>query len=723
MQSNRPLPITRDLVLLGGGHAHALVLKKWAMAPLPGAQVTLVNPDAKAPYTGMLPGFVAGHYQRADLDIDMVRLARQAGARLIIDRAIGIDTEAKTVQLKSRPDICYDTLSIDIGITSALMDLPGASDHLVPAKPLGQFADSWSALIEDAQLKRLPLNIAVIGAGVAGIELALAMDHRLKELGISGTVGLIEAADTILREASSGARRKLISELKHAEIEVITETTVTAFTEQGFCRGPDDALVPADFIVSTAGAMPHCWLSETSLDLEAGYIAVAPTLRSTNTPHVFATGDCAHLTHAPRPKAGVFAVRQAPVLFENLCADLADQPLRNFTPQKSYLKLISTGRKSAITDKWGIGLSGKRIWRLKDRIDQAFMDQFRHPTNMEIPDLPARRASGLDDLYAAHTHQCGACGAKVAQGTLEKGLDNALDGSLEDAAIINHGATSQVFSTDHLRAFNQDPYTLVKVAAIHALGDIWAMGATPNAVLAHIVLPPLSPKKQAQMMREIMAGAGDVFSACDTKISGGHTSSGAELTIGFSIAGNLDHAPITQSGASPGDCLILTKPIGTGVLLAAEMRQLADGDDYQAALTSMTRLQSEASSLLRDHATALTDVTGFGLAGHLFNILNTSGVAARIDLSDIPLLEGALNLASDGVRSTLWPSNAERAEQMTMTASPLTDLLFDPQTCGGLLATIPAAKTAQVFEAFEAAEEPIWKIGDITQGAPHIEVQ
>jgi selenide, water dikinase len=723
LQSNRPLPITRDLVLLGGGHAHALVLKKWAMAPLPGAQVTLVNPDAKAPYTGMLPGFVAGHYQRADLDIDMVRRARQAGARLIIDRAIGIDTEAKTVQLKSRPDICYDTLSIDIGITSALMDLPGASDHLVPAKPLGQFADSWSALIEDAQLKRRTLNIAVIGAGVAGIELALAMDHRLKELGISGTVGLIEAADTILREASSGARRKLISELKHAEIEVITETTVTAFTEQGFCRGPDDALVPADFIVSTAGAMPHCWLSETSLDLEAGYIAVAPTLRSTNTPNVFATGDCAHLTHAPRPKAGVFAVRQAPVLFENLCADLADQPLRNFTPQKSYLKLISTGRKSAITDKWGIGLSGKRIWRLKNRIDQAFMDQFRHPTNMEIPDLPARRASGLDDLYAAHTHQCGACGAKVAQGTLEKGLDNALDGSLEDAAIINHGATSQVFSTDHLRAFNQDPYTLAKVAAIHALGDIWAMGATPDAVLAHIVLPPLSPKKQAQMMREIMAGAGDVFSACDTKISGGHTSSGAELTIGFSIAGNLDHAPITQSGASPGDCLILTKPIGTGVLLAAEMRQLADGDDYQAALTSMTRLQSEASSLLRDHATALTDVTGFGLAGHLFNILNTSGVAARIDLSDIPLLEGALNLASDGVRSTLWPSNAERAEQMTMTASPLTDLLFDPQTCGGLLATIPAAKTAQVFEAFEAAEAPIWKIGDITQGAPHIEVQ
>lgn len=723
MQSNRPLPITRDLVLLGGGHAHALVLKKWAMAPLPGAQITLVNPDAKAPYTGMLPGFVAGHYGRTDLDIDMVRLARQAGARLIIDRAIGIDTDAKTVQLNSRPDICYDTLSIDIGITSALMDLPGASDHLVPAKPLGQFASAWTTLIEDAQVKRRAVNIIVIGAGVAGVELALAMHHRLRELGISGRVSLIEAERSILREASAGARRKLLSELDRAEIEILTETAVNAFTKEGVCHGPKAAIVPADFIVSAAGATPHGWLSETSLDLEAGYVEVAPTLRSTNTPHVFAAGDCAHLTHAPRPKAGVFAVRQAPVLFENLCADLADRTYRTFNPQKSYLKLISTGRKSAITDKWGIALSGKRVWRLKDRIDQSFMDQFRHPSNMTAEGLPARRAAGLDELFDAHTHQCGACGAKVAQDVLEKGLDTLLDGSLEDAAIIQHGETIQVFSTDHLRAFNQDPYMLAKVAAIHALGDIWAMGATPDAVLAHIVLPPLSPEKQAQMMREIMAGAGDVFSACDTKISGGHTSSGAELTIGFSIAGKLDHAPITQSGASPGDCLVLTKPIGTGVLLAAEMRQLADGDHYQAALVSMTRLQSEASRLLREHASALTDVTGFGLAGHLLNILNASGVAARLSLADVPVLDGAISLASQGVRSTFWSSNAQRAEQMTLTTSPRTDLLFDPQTCGGLLAAVPAAKAPQLFAAFEAADEPVWKIGDITQSAPHIEVQ
>ncbi len=723
MHSNRPLPITRDLVLLGGGHAHALVLKKWAMSPLPGARVTLVNPGTKAPYTGMLPGFVAGHYERSDLDIDMVRLARQAGARLIIDSAIGIDTAAKTVQLKSRPDIHYDSLSIDIGITSALGDLPGAAEHLIPAKPLGRFADAWTALIETSRAQKRPSSIAIIGGGVAGVELALAMDHRLRQIGVRGDISLIEATDSILNEASGAARRKLVSELKRAEIDVITDAAVTAFSGTGVHLNAENAAVPADFIVSAAGATPHAWLAETSLALEGGYIAVDAALRSINTPGVFAAGDCAHMAHAPRPKAGVFAVRQAPILFENLRADLSGGALRNFKPQKSYLKLISTGRKSAVTDKWGIGIAGKRIWRLKDRIDQAFMEQIRHPTRMDPPELPAVRASGLDEVYEAHMAQCGACGAKVGQDTLEQGLGSAPDASLEDAAIISHGENAQVFSTDHLRAFNFDPYTLAKVAAIHALGDIWAMGASTDAVLSHIILPPLSATKQVEMMREIQAGASEVFSACGATISGGHTSSGAELTIGFSIVGNLDRPPITQSGASPGDCLILTKPIGTGVLLAAEMQQRVDGDHYHAALLSMCRSQAEASRLLRDCATSLTDVTGFGLAGHLLNILKTSGAAARLDLEHIPLLDGALALAEKGVRSTLWRANARRAAQMTMNASPRTDLLFDPQTCGGLLATIPAAKEASVFDAFRAAHEPIWKIGDITPGAPHILVR
>lgn len=727
MQNSRPIPITRDLVLLGGGHAHALVLRKWAMNPLPGAQVTLVNPQVKAPYTGMLPGYVAGHYQRSDLDIDLVRLARQANARLVIDRAIGIDTARKRVRLSDAPELGYDTLSIDVGITSGLVDLPGAAEHLVPAKPLGLFANAWSELVERSLRDQSAPKIAIIGGGVAGVELALAMAHRLDRAGLhSAKVRLVEANGTLLLDLNKRARRDLLSELEQAQIDVITDTSVRAISENGIQVGSGDLFIEADFVVSAAGAQPQAWFQETSLLLENGYVAVDKYLQSVNTPHVFATGDCAHLTHAPRPKAGVFAVRQAPVLFENLRADLSNGELTAYTPQRSYLKLISKGRKSAVTDKWGIGLSGDWAWQLKDRIDRAFMDQFKPTLQMREAPLPKELASGVAELMNETAQPCGACGAKVGQDVLNEGLrdlthDGALP-SLDDAAIIASGDTATIVSTDHLRAFSANPYLLAKVAAIHALGDVWSMGAQPTSVLSQIILPPLSSDKQANMLHEIMAGAREVFGETGAAIVGGHTSSGAELTIGYTIVGEAASRPVTHGGAEPGDIVVLTKPIGTGVILAAEMRQLADGDDYQSVLNSMCRSQANAASILGGVATAMTDVTGFGLAGHLLNILDASGASAVIETESLPVLPGAEALATRGIRSTLWPQNAEQATRISRLEFPLQDLLFDPQTCGGLLATVPASKIDDLLADFQLGDEPIWHIGTITKGAPHIEL-
>ena len=706
MQATTSVPITRDLVLLGGGHTHALVLRKWAMAPLAGAQVTLVNPDVKAPYTGMLPGFVAGHYNRDELDIDLVRLARQAGARLIVDRAVGIDTERKRVHLADRPDIVYDTLSIDVGISSRV---PASKlDHpaIIPAKPLGPFADKWSDLIERSTSGGPPAKVGILGGGVAGVELALAMAHRLKAVSAGAPcVQIIESGDTLLRELNASARRTLLSELARAGIQIDLQADMSALSAD------------VDFVVSAAGAAPYVWIAETGLSLEAGYIEVDKYLRSTNTPDVFAAGDCAHLSDAPRPKAGVFAVRQAPALFHNLRAQLSGGDLTAFTPQDAYLKLISLGRKSAATDKWGIGLSGNWVWRWKDRIDQAFMKQFQEPGSMPSPKRPHDMALGAAELLEQQEKACGACGAKVAQTFLTDGLSDAgLAEPPEDAAIIQTDAGFEVFTTDHLRAFNPDPYTLARIAAVHALGDIWAMGGRPKTVLSQIILPPLAPAKQSAMIAEITAGANAVFAACDTQIAGGHSSNGAELTIGFSISASLQNAPITQSGAKPGNVLVLTKPIGTGVLLAAEMRQLADGDDVQAALTSMCRLQDQAAALLAQKAAAMTDVTGFGLAGHLLNILTASGVAAALDISSIPTLSGASFLSSEGVRSTLWLDNARHAAAFIDAEAETTSLLFDPQTGGGLLAAIPEESLPDILQQFDSAGEPIWPIGRTLDG-------
>lgn len=723
MQASRPLPITRDLVLLGGGHAHALVLRKWAMTPLPGAQVTIVNPQVKAPYTGMLPGFVAGHYDRDELDIDLVRLARQANARLVIDHAIGIDLERKTVQLGASPDLAYDALSIDIGITSRLIDLPGADKHLVPAKPLGTFSIAWDTLIERAKTTGLTPDIAILGGGVAGVELALAMAYRLKtELAGDGRVRLIEAGDSILGELRPRARNVLANELARSNVDVILSTKASKVSEQGIHIASGTQLVEANFVVSAAGAKPHDWLEQTGLSLNDGYIAVDEHLKAIGAPGVYAVGDCAYLTQAPRPKAGVFAVRQAPILFDNLHAELSSRQPKSYKPQKDYLKLISTGRRSAVTDKWGVGLSGDWVWRLKDRIDRKFMNQFRGVMDMPSTQLPPKVADGVSEYLQQHESPCGGCGAKLAQAPLTRGLGFSSK-SMEDAAIIGPADHARILSTDHLRAFNSDPYLLAKIAAIHALGDMWAMGTAPEAILSHIILPPLASEKQANMLREVMAGTHEIVDASGAKIVGGHTSSGAELTIGFTVSAPAGCKIVRQNGAQDGDVIVLTKPIGTGVLLAAEMRQVADGDHYLATIESMLRSQATASTVLAKAATAMTDVTGFGLAGHLLNILVASGVAAHIDAQNIPVLNGAIQYAETGIRSTLWSSNTTQIDRVDMSDGALKDLFFDPQTCGGLLATIPETQIIRVLAEFAEHDEPIWTIGYIKAGSPMIDIR
>ena len=251
------------------------------------------------------------------------------------------------------------------------------------------------------------------------------------------------------------------------------------------------------------------------------------------------------------------------------------------------------------------------------------------------------------------------------------------------------GRTTQVLTTDHLRAFTLDPWLMGRITAIHALGDIWAMGATPQAALAQIILPPLSEPLQERTLTELLDAAAEIFTAEGAEIVGGHTTTGAELTLGFTVTGLADR-PITLAGARPGDALILTKPIGSGTILAAEMRLKARGADVAACLAEMARPQGTAARLLRE-AHAMTDVTGFGLAGHLLNMLEASGTGATLDLAAIPLHAGALDLAAQGIRSTIWEANrAAAAPRVFHEDTPLTALLFDPQTAGGLLAAVAA---------------------------------
>lgn len=711
-----PDPIKHDVVLIGGGHAHALVLRMWGMDPRPGVRLTLISPDPMTAYSGMLPGFVAGHYDRADLEIDLVRLARFAGARLILARATGLDRAKRRVMVEGRAPISYDLVSIDIGITSDMPSLPGFAAHATPAKPLDRFATCWAEFAGAVAQGRAAPTVAVIGGGLAGVELALAARHRL---GPKSTVTLIEAADPV-PAVGGRARQALMMHLERTGVALVTQSGAVNVDAGGVTLA-DGRLVAASFTIGAAGTRAQDWLEGTGLALEGGFIRVGPTLQSESDPAVFAAGDVAHMVHAPRPKAGVFAVRQAPVLLANLRAALQRRPLRRYTPQRDYLKLVSTGGRNAVADKWGLPLDGALLWKWKDRIDRAFMARL-----LELPvmDLGAGR-SGQPSDPAPEPPLCGGCGAKVGRGALQSALarlpsatrDDVEAGTGDDAAVLLVGGTRQVLTTDHLRAFCLDPGLMAHVTAIHALGDVWSMGATAQVALAQIILPPMLEAKQAETLREIMDAAARVFTPEGAVIVGGHTSLGAELTIGFTVTGLCRGRAITHRGARPGDRLILTKPIGTGVILAAEMAGRATGRTVAAALASMARSSGPAARRISPHAHAMTDVTGFGLAGHLLTILDASGVGARIDRDAIPCLAGAQALIAAGVASSLLPANrASVAGRLNCANEVDFDLLCDPQTAGGLLAAVPPDIAEDILRDLCDGGETAALIGEIVEG-------
>ena len=707
-------PMVRDLVLIGGGHTHALVLRKWGMKALAGVRVTLIDPGPTAAYSGMLPGFVAGHYGRDDLDIDLVRLARFAGARLVIGAVTAIDAQARQITVPGRPPIAYDVASIDVGITSAMPALPGFADHAVPAKPLGPFASRWDAFRDHATDPR----IAVIGGGVAGAELAMAMTHSLRQRGLTPVAHLIDRG-RVVDTLGDTARGRMLAALAANGVTLVEDATVDRIAE-GAVVLADDRRIAADFIVGAAGAKPHDWQAGIGVALHDGFIAVDRHLQ-TSDPALFAVGDCAHLTHDPRPKAGVYAVRQAPVLFDNLRAVLSGGHMRPYSPQKDYLKLISLGDKFALAERFGTALSGPLLWRWKDHIDRKFMRQFDDLTFMGQPDLPLTRAEGLAEALGDKP-MCGGCGAKVGRGALRGALaalpaTDRADVQVvpgDDAGMLVMGDVRQVVSTDHLRAFTADPVVMTRIAANHALGDIWAMGAAPQAATVNLILPKMSADLQARTLEEIMAVAHDVLTDAGAAIVGGHTSLGSEMTIGFTVTGLCDRDPITLRGARPGDVLILTKPLGSGVIMAAEMAGAAPGGVVAGALDLMQQGQAAASAILSG-AHAMTDVTGFGLLGHLSGIGEASGTGATLTLADLPLIDGALALAEAGQHSTLLRDNIAGSGPVTGPMGARTDLLYDPQTAGGLLAAVAAEEAAGIVAALhDAGYEQAAIIGKVT---------
>ncbi len=710
------LPYTRDLVLIGGGHAHALVLKAWGMNPLPGARLTLINPGPTAPYTGMLPGYIAGHYRRDELEIDLVRLCRHAGARLIMDRSLDINQSRHEIILGSRGPVGYDIASINVGITAGL-NVPGFSTYGISAKPLNAYADRWNIFKSQVVKGYTTPDVVVIGGGVAGCELAMAMAYALQAKGISPRVTVIELGSQI-SGVGSKVQHQILMAMANLGIVIKTGLKVVGVTENQVLLDGHQPIA-ATLCVGAAGGVAQDWITQTNLPQKDGFIKVSSDLGVVGDDALFAVGDCALMANGLLPKAGVFAVRAAPILHHNMRATLTGRKRNHWKPQKKYLKLISVGEKSAIAEKMGVAIAGRLMWLWKNKIDRAFMKRLRDFPEMVAPTVTSELAAGVAEILATKP-LCGGCGAKVGRGILSTALNNiaqpthnVLTGVGDDAAVLRQpNGEFQVISTDHLRSFIDDPELMTRIALVHALGDIWAMGAQPQVGLASIVLPQMSASLQQRTLLEITQVATEVLGAAGAQLVGGHTTMGAELTIGFTVTGTSKNMPLTVAGAKPGDVLILTRPIGSGVILAADMAGQADGRDVAATLAIMAQMQDREAEVLSPVAHAMTDVTGFGLAGHVHAICKASGLDASLFRDAIPIYSGARELSDAGVSSTLMPANSSD--------TPLNGahdaLLYDPQTAGGLLAAVPKKQSAAVIEALIGQGCTGHIIGHLTTG-------
>ena len=701
-----------QLVLAGGGHSHALLLRRWAMRPKqrPKGLVTLVSRSSTTLYSGMLPGLIAGLYSHDQVAIDLRRLAEEAGVAFAQAEIQGLDLASQTLQLDGRLPLPFTQLSLDVGAISRPIadDRSLSADSLVPIKPL----EPALAFLE-SQNGNSPEPFHVVGSGLAGVEVAMALRHRWP----TRPIHLLARIDRL--------DRRLARALREAEVHVEYQPTDAPATT---------ALATMSAGLICSGSRAPGWLAASGLPCcsRSGRVLTNNQLQVIEHPELFASGDCGLIDRDRRPPSGVWAVRAAIPLAHNLEAACKNQPLRPWTPQRKALQLLGgfEGGRLTAWALWGSLMLGPHplLWRWKQRIDRRFMQRFQASA------MSKAEASADGDPML-----CRGCAAKLPAATLEAALTSAGVGGLatapEDAALVPTKETGPraplLQSVDGFPALISDPWLNGRITALHACSDLWACGASVQSAQAVVTLPLTSPSIQQDLLAQTIAGIRSALDPQQAELIGGHTledrnpapnpcSLGLQLVL--SVQGSPSQSFWPKRGLQAGDQLLLSRPLGTGVLFAAAMAGAAAPEHLDTALTQMQTSQhplvQQLNDLEQEHPEqihAATDITGFGLLGHLGEMLGGSGTATpplqiQLNANRIPALPGALALLAAGYASSLAPAN-RRAWSLLDPQEPdgqrpavclhlgednvtskdrqaLLELLVDPQTCGPLLISV-----------------------------------
>ena len=376
----------KQLVLVGAGHAHAQVLLNWATHSMPGVAITVVSPEKLAPYSGMVPGWLAGDYAFGEIVIDFLSLCEAAGARWVEAELVSVQDAQQTLTLSNGDTLVYDVLSLNVGSTLRQPAASTTGATIIAMRPLSglrlQYESFLTAWAHDE--RTAALTVTAVGGGAAGFESVLAVLRRLRTLRPDRVVegSLVSHGLNLLPGFSTAAQSAAESALRRADVQM-----------QLGSNGSETTQRPNTLVLWATGAQAHAWqldpLRRGNLAVNPdGFVRVDAQLRSISNPQVFAVGDCAHWDSEPQalPKAGVYAVRMGPVLDHNLRAALGGKPLQSYAPQRRFLALLTTSDGGAIASRGSIGASGRWAWLLKNYIDRRFIGRFAVPTSLLKPE-------------------------------------------------------------------------------------------------------------------------------------------------------------------------------------------------------------------------------------------------------------------------------------------------------------------------------------------------
>ena len=669
------------LVLAGGGHSHALLLKRWAMRPQhrPDRRILLVNRRGSALYSGMVPALIAGIEKQDSVEINLRQLCDRAGVAFIQAEICGVDLQRQRLQLTNRPDITYGLLSLDVGAISRGRDAEGVA--IKPLEPALAFLDD--------QDPSSPTAFRVVGAGSAGLEVVLALRRRWPQ-----------------RPLQLQSRPEQLGPL---ERQILADAQVELREDEA-----GDTNVPC---LRCSGSRAPEWLATSGLPVDPeGRVRTDRFLQVEGHDNLFAAGDCAVISSAPRPASGVWAVRAAQPLARNLEARCSNRAMRPWHPQRQALQLIGDqqGRAWARWGPWQLPPSAL-LWRWKRRIDHRFIDGFLNAGAM-APEIPMA---------------CRGCAAKLPAEPLEAALRQVgLQGAPEDAARIP-GDPPLLQSVDGFPALLSDAWLNGRLTALHASSDLWACGATVESAQAVVTLPVLEAGDQQELLAQTLEGVRSVLKEQGASLIGGHTLEArsdtpqpAELGLQLTLCVNgRSHGQAWRKGGiRPGDALLLSRPLGTGVLFAAAMAGAARPAAIDAVLAVLACSQHKLLDQLqphRDNIHACTDITGFGLLGHLGEMLASSDpLQVELITDSLPAYPQALELLERGFASSLAPANRRSWQWLDHTVQldqapsrGLLELLVDPQTCGPLLLACPESTAITLVN-----EGPWRRIGTATAG-------